>query len=362
MKAKAAVFTEVGKPMEIREYPVPDPAPGDALIRITLSNICGSDLHFVHGLGPGVKSGPPRVMGHEMVGRIAKLGEGVTHDGCGQKLSEGDRVVYPYWVPCGACPACLRGDAACQQRYRHWLGTSCEEHPHFRGAYGEYYYLRRGQPMFKVPDDLPDAMVSPTNCILSEAYFGISTAQIELEDVVVIQGVGGLGLYATAMAREKGASKIIVIDRIAGRLELAKQFGADVTLDASSTTKEQRLQAIRELTHGDGADSCLEIAGTPAVVREGIESLRVGGRYVLVGNVNFGPVGEFEPGQVVRHHRSIHTVMVYPPWIMPKALAFLQRCRARYPFDRIISHTFPLEKINDAFEFAPKAIRVALQP
>lgn len=362
MKGRAAVFTDVGKPLEIREYPVPSVAPDAMLIRISLANICGSDLHFLRGRGPGIKGGIPQIMGHEMTGRIHALGREVQSDSMGRPLREGDRVVYSYFRACGQCWACLTGVPGCPNRYRHWLGVSCEEPPHFNGAYADYYYLRRGQWVFRVPEELPDELVSPVNCALSEVIYGLHRIGITLGDTVVIQGAGGLGLYATAVAREMGAGRIIVIDKITERLDLARAFGADETVDAAGGTERDRIEQVRGFTDGRGADVVAEFVGSPAVIAEGLEMLRPGGRYLWIGNINLGLTGPIDPAQSVRGSKTIVGLVVYEGWTIPRALGFLQRTRSRYPFEKIISHKFPLPEINRAFElgYEGKAMRISL--
>ncbi len=364
MKGKAAVFTEIGKPLEIREYPVPEVEPDALLVQVTLANICGSDLHFLKGLGPGVKGGIPQILGHEMVGRVYKLGANFKTDSLGRLLKEGDRIAYAYFVPCGTCWACLSGMPGCPNRYRHWLGVSCEEPPYFRGAYAEYYYLRAGQWVFKIPDELPDEVVSPINCALSEVIYGLHKIGIVLGDTVVIQGAGGLGLYATAIAKEMGAGQVIVLDKLPERLELARAFGADYTINVGEQSAAERIARVQELTEGRGADVTAEFVGSPQVVEEGIEMLRYGGRYLLIGNINLGLKGEIDPAQLVRASRTVMGIVVYEAWVIARALDFLRRTVQKYPFQRIISHKFPLEKINEALAFARegKAIRISLVP
>ncbi|MGH7962017.1 MAG: alcohol dehydrogenase catalytic domain-containing protein, partial [Candidatus Binatia bacterium] len=173
MKGKVAVCSAPLQEMEIREYPLPEVGPEDILVKVHRANICGSDLHMWRGHGPSVPAGLGRVLGHEMMGEVYRLGKNVWHDCLGQPLAEGDRIVYAYFVPCGACAACLHGSPACPNRYRYWFGHSVDTPPHFRGAYGEYYYLRRGQVVCRVPSELSDAMVSAANCALCEALYGL---------------------------------------------------------------------------------------------------------------------------------------------------------------------------------------------
>jgi len=363
MKGKVAIYTDVAQPMELREYPVPEPGPGEILVKVRMAGICGSDLHMWLGHGFRLPSGIGQVPGHEMMGEVYALGSGVERDTLGRPLRVGDRVAYAYFVPCGSCDACLWGDPACPNRYRHWIGVPADQPPHFHGAFGQFYLLRPGQWVFKVPEDLPDEVVTPVNCALSEVLYGLWKAGITVGDTVVIQGAGGLGLYATALAREMGAGKVIVVDMEEERLALAREFGADHTLNARETDARERVARVREWSGGYGADLVAELAGSPDILQEGLDMLRRAGRYLWIGNVNAGVWGSLQPETVVRYSRRIVGVVVYEKWVIPRALDFLARRRNRYPFHRVLSHTFPLEEINTALRIAAerRVIRAGLR-
>jgi threonine dehydrogenase-like Zn-dependent dehydrogenase len=362
MKGKVAVFSAPCTELEIREYPLPEVGPEDILVKIRRTNICGSDLHMWRGHGPRLASGLARVLGHEMMGEVYRLGKHVQQDCLGQPLREGDRIVYSYFVPCGACAVCLQGSPACPNRYRYWLGQSVEEPPHFRGAYGEYYYLHAGQTVCKVPAELSDALVSSVNCALCEALYGLDQIGMRLGDTVVIQGAGGLGLYATALAKEMGAGQVIVLGRRPDRLALAQAFGADLALSCQGTSAEERRQYVFDHTRGQGADVVAEFVGSPQAVEEGAQLLRPGGGYLWVGNVTPGLFASLDPGTVVRMAQVMKGVIAYAPWVLPRALDFLVRRRQVYPFAQIISHTMPFPEINAAFACASagQALRVSL--
>ena len=346
---RAAVFFGPGKPFEIRELPLPDVEPDAVLVRVSLANVCGSDLHFWRGDAPLKLPADGWIFGHEMTGRVARLGARVKTDSLGRPLAEGDRVAYAYFYPCGRCPACLdKQPAACLAKVGRPLGPS--QFPHFHGAFAEYYYLRPGGAIFKVPDELPDTLVAPVNCALSQVIFGLHTAGVRLGDTVVLQGAGGLGLQAAAVARDLGASVVIVIDRLPGRLQLARAFGADHTIDLREVSdRKERVNLVRTLTGGVGAHVVCDFVGFPEVIPEGLEMLRQGGTYLEIGTISRGARVELEPAQLVWGAKRIVGVIMYDPWVIPRALDFLVRNRRRWPFDRLISHTYPLEQINEAF-------------
>jgi threonine dehydrogenase-like Zn-dependent dehydrogenase len=349
VKGKAAVFFGPGKPFEILELTLADLEPEAVLIRVSLANVCGSDLHFWRGDAPLKLPADGWIFGHEMTGRVAGLGARVKTDSLGQPLKEGDRVAYAYFYPCGRCPACLgKEPAACLFKVGRPLGPS--EFPHFHGAFAQYYYLRPGGAIFKVPDALTDELVAPVNCALSQVIFGLHKAGLRFGDTLVIQGAGGLGIQAAAVAKDMGASVVIVIDRIAGRLALARAFGADHTVNLTEITdRKERVSLVRKWTGGAGADVACDFVGFPEVIPEGIEMLRQGGTYLEIGTISRGAKAELEPATLVWGAKRIVGVIMYDPWVIPRALDFLVRNRSRWPFERLISHTFPLDQINDAF-------------
>lgn len=353
MKGKAAVLKGFRQPYEIQEFPLPEVEPGAILIKVAMANICGSDLHIWRGDLPIYIPPEGAIFGHEMTGRVARLGAGVSTDSQGQALKEGDRVIYCYFNPCGKCYQCLHGHrAACPNKLSNMAG-SIKQPPHFRGAFGEYYYLQPGMFVFKTPDSLSDELVAPVNCALSQVIYGLSQAAARFNDTVVVQGAGGLGLNAIAVAREMGAGQIIAIDAVAARLELARQFGAEHTIDLTKAASEgDRIGRVMELTKGRGADLVCEFVGLPAVVPEGLAMLRMGGTYLEIGNISLGQTVPIDPSALVWGNKKLVGVVMYDPWVIPKALDLLERTRARYPFDKVLSHKFPLARINDAFDQA----------
>ena len=357
-KGRAATWRGYGNPIVIEEFDVPDPEPGAILVKITLGGICGSDLHGWRGDNrgapprPGVTGGT-RTMGHEMTGIVAKLGAGVTTDSLGRPLKEGDRLCYMQLFPCYHCYMCSRGEYnVCPNR--KFGGGPAGEFPYFTGAFGDYFYLPPRHWAWKTPDELPDEVIVPVNCAMGTVTQGLTTVGVHEGDYIVIQGVGGLGLSAAAMARDMGADKIIAIDQQEKRLELAVEFGATDTININEfDSPEARVARVREITrlHG-GADMVVEVAGIPALLLEGVEMLNQLGTFLEIGNLVPGTV-DFAPRSLLggRGKRIVGTAM-YKPSILPRILDFLIRNQGRYPFDKLVSHKFALADINEAFEQA----------
>jgi L-iditol 2-dehydrogenase len=351
---RVAVLKAYGGEFELREYPVPEPEPGAIVIKLTRAGICGSDLHIWRGEMKDVYGALPKdlTFGHEMCGRVAGLGAGVTTDSMGQPLEEGDRVAFLYFFPCGRCPVCLHDEmGACPRKARanRVAGTA----PYFNNAYGEYYYLRPNHYVFKVPHELSDDVVTPANCALSQVLYGLRRAGLRAGHSVVIQGAGGLGINAVAVARDAGAQTIIVIDALRERLELAKSFGADHTIDLTEVkSADQRVDAVKSLTGGFGADIAADFVGYPEVIPEGLRMLTGGGTYLEVGSIAPGNVFSYDATALVRGNVRFVATSNYSPWALEQSLKFLERNRTRFPFDKVVSHVFPLEKISEAFEKA----------
>jgi D-arabinose 1-dehydrogenase-like Zn-dependent alcohol dehydrogenase len=221
----------------------------------------------------------------------------------------------------------------------------------FSGAYGEYYYLRPGHWVFKVPDAVTDEMATPVNCALSQVTYGLQKAGIRYGDTVVVQGAGGLGLNAIAVAKEMGADAVIAIDGVPSRLQLAKRFGADAVIDINETPEAMdRIAKVKQLTENRGGDIVVEVVGVPEVVGEGLQMLREGGTYLEIGNISFGRTTAIDPSQLVWGSKRIQGVIMYDPWVIPEALDFLARTKEKYPHADVVSHKFKLEDINNAFE------------
>jgi threonine dehydrogenase-like Zn-dependent dehydrogenase len=364
-------MVQPGRPLELETLPTPEVEPGGILVKNTAAAICGSDLHYWrndgHYRGPDVR----RVPGHEFTGVVHSLGKGVTTDSLRRPLQEGDRIAFPFFNPCNRCYWCMRAEHhACPHRQRRSNQFTLYEYPYCDGGYAEYYFLPPGHYAFKVPDALPDEVVATVNCALCQVLHGLEHSGMRFGDVVAIQGAGGLGIYAAAVAAEKGASKVISIDRQAPRLALAKQCGATDVIDMNEhPTPEARVARVKELTDGRGADVVMELVGIAAATVEGLDMLRVNGSFVDIGNIVPQTI-TFPATKVITNQVNWKGLMHYNPWIMPSALDFLVRTQDRYPLSTLVSHSFALSDVNQAFEMAEwqgknagtAATRVILKP
>ncbi|MCW5829712.1 MAG: zinc-binding dehydrogenase [Deltaproteobacteria bacterium] len=352
-KGRAAIFREAQKPMEIREFDAPEPKEGELLVRNLVANICGSDLHIWLGHTPiGTQLKMDMVLGHEMVSRVVKSGKGRSRDALGRSLKEGDRVVFAYYKPCGHCYACLDGAFHTCEISLNTVFMPVSPQNAFVGGYADYYLISPKQVVLKVPDELGDDEVAGVNCALSQVIHGLLDADLRFGETVVIQGAGGLGQYATAVAREMGASRVIVIDGIDSRIDMAKKMGADAIIDIRQFPDGQaRVKEIKKLTDNWGADLVVEVVGIPDVMPEGVRMMGRRGRYLTMGNVMPRASYKEDPSILVGGNRSILGRSLYPASVLRKALDFLVRAKNRYPFSTVPVH-YPLEKINDAFSDA----------
>ena len=346
-KGRVAVITDYRKPFEIREYDLPDPEPGAVVLKMTQAGICGTDLHRWRG-EQITETLPPtgRVAGHEGFGAVYRLGKGVSTDSVGTPIEEGDRLMNMATFPCYRCHMCMRGDVnLCVTRNYPAAGV----YPYFTATYADFLYLPPRHPIFRVPDELADDVLGPVNCALGTVTQGLVNARAHEGQYVVIQGAGGLGLSATAMAKDMGADRVIVLDRLENRLRLAEEFGADYTINVEEyDSPEARIQRVRELTKDWGADIVMELAGRAELLAEGIEMLGSGGTFVEIGDVVPGREVSIDPSKLIRG-KSIMGSIMYRPAILAGALDFLVRNQHKVPFHKMVSHKFKLADINDAF-------------
>ena len=352
-KVKAAVLTAYQSPLEMREYPaIQTLEAGEALVRVEMAGICGTDVH----LWKGELAVPlPIVLGHETVGFLEKLGAGLDKDWRGAPLKVGQRVAWGSSLVCGECYFCRvkRQPTRCIARKAYGISYCADHGPHLRGGYAEQIHLRAGTAIFCLPDDLSTEAVIGAGCALSTAVHGLERCPMEWGDTVVVQGTGPVGLAAIAVAKQAGASKIVAIGAPPHRLELATKFGADCVIDVDSITDPQsRRDLVFAETGPYGADVVIECVGHPEAVNEGMELVRDGGKYLVLGQyANAGNIS-FNPHTITRKQLTMQGSWGFEPRHVDRALRMLEIPMWRERFASEVTHRFPLAQANEAMETA----------
>ncbi len=352
-KMRATVFHGVND-IRVEEVERPHAGVGEAVIRVTLTTICGTDLHIVRGEYP-VK--PGLIIGHEPVGVIEELGPGVA----GYQI--GDRVLVGAITPCGQCRACLSGHLS---QCGHGDGYEAIGGWRFgntiNGAQAEYLRVPYAQAnLAKIPKELADEQVVLLADIASTGFSGAESAGIKIGDSVVVFAQGPIGLCATAGAKLMGATLIIGVDGDSNRLAMARRMGADVTLDFREVDV---VAEVKRLTDG-GADVAIEALGTEATFEGALRSIRPGGTLSSLG-VYSGklqiPYDAFAAG--LGDHRIVTTLCPGGKERMRRLMEVVRH--GRVDLTPLLTHTFPLDKIEEGYrifgERREGVLKVAIKP
>jgi len=365
MGVKAAVM-EGPRRIRIVSFPKPKVEEKASLLKVESTAICGTDLHRYLGTD---RVNFPVIPGHECVGILEEIGTGVDRiDHSGARISEGDRVAVVPCSPCGECYYCRLMPSKpnlCVGRWTCYGSISCTNPPHLFGGFAEYMYLRPGSRLFRVPEDLSSdvaSMADPMSCVLSgmEKIFGVREG-FSFESTLVIQGAGPTGLMYALLARGLGAGKIIMIEKSPYRVQKTRELGFEV-LDVAKTSSQERIEGVRQLTDGKGADVVIESAGTPAVIAEGLEMLRRAGKYLIFGTaVDKGPT-PLNPFLICRKEIEVFGSYAYPFWKFGAALSALNKMKDDCA--TLITHRFPVEKLEDAMIMASagESLEIVVSP
>jgi threonine dehydrogenase-like Zn-dependent dehydrogenase len=345
---RAVVYRDVGR-VSVEE--VPDPAlvePGDAILRVTASAICGSDLHFFHGKAP---LEPGETIGHEAIGVVEAIGTGV------ERFRPGDRAVASFVIACGACWFCRSGQTQLCEDFRN-LGAGI-----FGGGLGGAQAEMLRVPtadvnLLHVPDSMDDEGALFLGDILTTGYYGAAIADIGPGDTVAVIGVGPVGFFCVQAAVALGAAEVLALDMQPDRLRLAETVGAS----AIDVRARHAQMAVAERTEGRGADVVIEAVGHPAAFESAIDAVRRGGRVSVVG-LYAGETVEIQLGVWWSRALDVRFAGICP------VHAWWERAMAEVEAGRIdpapvISHRLPLEQASLGYELfdTRRATKVLLLP
>ena len=347
---KAVVFRGKGQ-IAIEEVPKPVPGPGEAVIKLTATTICGTDVHIVRGEYP-VK--PGLVLGHEPVGLIDELGGGLD-----KYYRVGQRVLAGAITPCGQCFYCLNGShSQCGGPLGGWrFGNT------INGAWAEYLLVPDARAnLAPIPDDLDDEDVLMCPDIFSTGLSGAESGNIRVGDAVAIFAQGPIGLCATVGSRLRGAGLIIAVDTVGKRLETARAFGANVTLNPEHGDP---VEEIKRLTDGRGVDVAIEALGRQETFENALRATRAGGTLSSLGVYSgkvVAPYDAFYAG--LGDQKIVTTLCPGGKERMRRLMAMI--AQRRVDLSPLVTHRFALDNIVEAFELFSHqrdgVLKVALYP
>ncbi len=344
---KAAVFREVGKPLEIEDVEISKPGPREVLVRTAAAGVCHSDLHFVEGLYPAKL---PIILGHESAGIVEEVGEQVRY------VKKGDHVITCLSAFCGECEYCLTGHMSlCDDPD---LRRGPDEEPRLAKAgaamtqfanlssYAEMMLVHE-HALVKVREDMPLDRAALIGCgVITGVGAVFHTAKVEPGMDVAVIGCGGVGLSAVNGAAIAGAGRIIAIDTVGSKLNLAKEFGATHVIDA---TNQDMVGEVRELT-GGGVHHAIECIGLKPTVENAFRMIRPGGTATVVGMVPVGTRIELHGPEFLREKRIQGSSMGSNRFRvdMPRLVDFY--LNGKLHLDEMISQRIELKDINEAFQ------------
>jgi S-(hydroxymethyl)mycothiol dehydrogenase len=343
-QVRGVISRTKGAPVELVTVQVPDPGPGEALVRVQACGVCHTDLHYREG---AINDEFPFLLGHEASGRVEAVGPDVT------SVAPGDFVVLAWRAPCGQCRSCVRGrpwycfdSRNASQKMTLEDGTPLSAAIGI-GAFAELCLVAAGQAVKVDPAARPEA-AGLVGCGIMAGFGAITnTAQVGRGDTVAVFGCGGVGNAAVHAAALVGARKVIAVDIDARKLELARQFGATDTVDSSQANP---VDAVRELTGGFGADVTVEAVGHPDVFKQAFHARDHAGTLVQVGVPN--PQMRIDVRMLDFYGRG---GSLRPAWYgdcLPTRdfpILIDLYLRGRYDLDRFVSETIALDQVEEAF-------------
>jgi alcohol dehydrogenase len=345
--SKAMVLEAPGR-MILREFPIPEIGPKEGLLKVEMAGVCGSDVGMFRGKATRAPRPYPIIMGHEIFGTIAQIGEEASRS---RGLKEGDRAIVEYTFGCGECFDCKRGDYIhCESLLTYGSMISCKDPPHLWGAYSEYLYLAPKAMVHKVKKDLlPEAGVLICAVLGNAIRWLQMIGGVSSGDTVVIQGPGQQGLAGVVVAREAGAGKVIVtgMTKDRSRFELAKAFGADETINVENTDP---VEAIGMMTKGRMADIVMDVTGSPKGAVTAVDLVKKKGTIILPGLYGMDKRIPVVLDKIVYKEVKIHGVFSHD---FRSVIPSIQLAESgKYPLEKMVTHRFPLREAEKAVTMA----------
>lgn len=334
--------------VNIQETTKPDLEEGAVLLKVTFSEVCGTDVHLQKGQLAGVPY--PIIPGHVSVGIIEKI-KGTVLDIDGNVLLTGDHVTFlDVHETCNSCWYCLvkKESTRCPKRKVYGITYSAKDG--LLGGWSQYIYLKPGVKIIKIKNEIPLRAFMAGGCGLPTAIHAVERADIKLGDTVVIQGAGPVGLMAGILSKIRGSFTVIIVDYSDVRLEIAKKF--DLTaINIQELSYEKRIEQIANLTNEKMADRVIEATGNPKAVKESFNYARDGGTVVIVGQyTNAGDVQINPHLDINKKHLTVKGSWGSDFSHFYLAVKFIETFYNKLPLDLIISKEYGLEEINQALE------------
>ncbi|HET9476067.1 MAG TPA: zinc-binding dehydrogenase [Dehalococcoidia bacterium] len=365
MPATSRAIVQTGpRAFEMRSLPLPEIGPDDALLRVEACGICGSDYEQYEGVLAGRY---PVIPGHEPVGRIAEIGDRATER---WGVRQGDRVCVEALAPCGRCPQCTSGSThLCSGRggIASYGFLSLDDPPGLWGAYADYLYLPPAVVVHRIDDSIDPVIATLFNPIGAGLRWAVAMPSLQPGETIVILGPGQRGLGSVLAAMEAGAGQIIVtgLERDAAKLDLAREFGADLALTAD---RDDIRRAVREATSGRGADVVIDVTSyATSAVTLAIDLARRGGRVVLAGTKGLtNPVPDFLSDKIVLKELTLLGALGVDHVNYERAVRLIES--RKYPLEKMHTHTLPLDQAERAIRLLSgadpdeQAIHIALVP
>jgi threonine dehydrogenase-like Zn-dependent dehydrogenase len=360
---RAAVMVEPESPIQVRDFPEPEMDPGSILLQTIYSEVCGTDVHLHHGRLAGVPY--PIIPGHVSVGRVAKVAGQVT-DIEGTTVQVGEAVAFlDVHETCGSCWYCLVAKASTRCPSRRVYGITYSAKEGLLGGWSEAIYLKPGVKVIRLPEGLTPERYIAAGCGLPTATHALERAEVQLGDTVAVQGCGHVGLNALILAQLSGSTQVIVLGAPRARLEMALAAGAEQVIDIDEHSPEERIELVRQFTHGRGADVSIEATGNPAAIPEGMRMTRDNGRYVVVGQyTDAGPVEINPHWDVNRKHLEIRGCWGSDFSHFYRGIQVLAKHGDRFPYEDFVTRVYGLEEMNQALEDVERlrVVKAVVQP